>query len=167
MSGFTIVELLIVIVVIAILAAISVVAYTGIQNLASDNAVQSDITNFSKKIMLYYAEHEVYPAGGDTSAPAGVGGLSLARGAYETNGTNNFYYCVGTASGNPAYAIGAISKSGNKFYYSSQTGSIKPYTGTWATASTSAQICPGMGLDAGFSFSYGYHRTNGWYSWTN
>jgi prepilin-type N-terminal cleavage/methylation domain-containing protein len=32
MSGFTIVELLIVIVVIAILAAISVVAYTGIQN---------------------------------------------------------------------------------------------------------------------------------------
>jgi prepilin-type N-terminal cleavage/methylation domain-containing protein len=33
-SGFTIVELLIVIVVIAILAALSVVAYNGIQNRA-------------------------------------------------------------------------------------------------------------------------------------
>jgi prepilin-type N-terminal cleavage/methylation domain-containing protein len=40
--GFTIVELLIVIVVIAILAAISIVAYTGIQNRANDAALQSD-----------------------------------------------------------------------------------------------------------------------------
>ena len=38
-SGFTIVELLIVIVVIAILAAISLVAYTGVQNSANDAAV--------------------------------------------------------------------------------------------------------------------------------
>ena len=38
-QGFTIVELLIVIVVIAILAAITIVAYTGIQNRAYDTAV--------------------------------------------------------------------------------------------------------------------------------
>jgi prepilin-type N-terminal cleavage/methylation domain-containing protein len=37
-SGFTIVELLIVIVVIAILATISIVAYTGIQNRAKTSA---------------------------------------------------------------------------------------------------------------------------------
>ncbi len=47
--GFTIVELLIVIVVIAILAAISVVAYTGIQNRANDAAVKSDLANAAKK----------------------------------------------------------------------------------------------------------------------
>ena len=35
-SGFTIVELLIVVVVIAILAAISIVAYAGIQNRANE-----------------------------------------------------------------------------------------------------------------------------------
>lgn len=42
-AGFTIVELLIVIVVIAILAMISIVAYSGIQNRAYDSAVQSDL----------------------------------------------------------------------------------------------------------------------------
>ena len=43
--GFTIVELLIVIVVIGILAAITVVAYNGIQNRARDAKVSSDMHN--------------------------------------------------------------------------------------------------------------------------
>jgi prepilin-type N-terminal cleavage/methylation domain-containing protein len=48
--GFTIVELLIVIVVIAILAAISVVAYSGIQQRAKASAAKSDLRNFAKAI---------------------------------------------------------------------------------------------------------------------
>ena len=40
LSGLTIVELLIVIVVMGILAAISIVAYNGISNSANDNAVK-------------------------------------------------------------------------------------------------------------------------------
>ena len=61
--GFTIVELLIVVVVIAILAAISVVAYTNIQNRANDAAIQSYLSNFAKKIQLHHAEYGEYPGG--------------------------------------------------------------------------------------------------------
>ncbi|MBC7942894.1 type II secretion system protein [Candidatus Saccharibacteria bacterium] len=50
--GFTIVELLIVIVVIGILAAITIVAYNGIQDRARLSKMQSDVQNLSKAIQI-------------------------------------------------------------------------------------------------------------------
>lgn len=60
--GFTLVELLIVIVVIAILAAITIVAYNGIQQRAQVASLQSDLRNVSKKFELFNAENGSYPA---------------------------------------------------------------------------------------------------------
>lgn len=66
--GFTIVELLIVIVVIAILAAITIVAYTGVQERARYSAMRSDLSSLNKAILLYYAENGQYPITQATSA---------------------------------------------------------------------------------------------------
>jgi type II secretion system protein G len=63
-SGFTIVELLIVIVVIGILAAITIVAYNGVQQRARYSAMQSDISSLNKAIQLYYADNGTYPYSG-------------------------------------------------------------------------------------------------------
>lgn len=52
-SGFTIVELLIVIVVIAIIATISVVAYSGIQTRARASAIISDLKATEKALNAY------------------------------------------------------------------------------------------------------------------
>lgn len=51
-QGFTIVELLIVIVVIAILAAITVVAFNGIQQRAKNQQASSDLATLAKAIHL-------------------------------------------------------------------------------------------------------------------
>lgn len=67
-SGFTIVELLIVIVIIGILAAITVVAYNGIQNRAFNSRVQSDIKNVQKLVENYNAINGSYPSTGSLSA---------------------------------------------------------------------------------------------------
>lgn len=54
-TGFTIVELLIVIVVIAILAAITVVSYTGIRDRATAASVQAATSQANEKILAYAA----------------------------------------------------------------------------------------------------------------
>lgn len=51
-SGFTIVELLIVIVVIAILATIAIIAYNGIQERSRASAIASDIKQLDKAFRL-------------------------------------------------------------------------------------------------------------------
>lgn len=60
-EGFTIVELLIVIVVIAILAAISIVAYNNVSKKANASAAQSDLSNFERKLMAYHAVQGTFP----------------------------------------------------------------------------------------------------------
>lgn len=60
--GFTIVELLIVIVVIAILAAIVIVAYNGVQNRAKNSAAQASANTLQKKVEAYNAEKGAYPS---------------------------------------------------------------------------------------------------------
>lgn len=60
--GFTIVELLIVVVVIAILATITIVAYNGIQQRARTSAVASMATSAGKKVTLYAVDNgDAYP----------------------------------------------------------------------------------------------------------
>ena len=59
--GFTIVELLIVIVVIGILASISVVAYRGSQDRAEYARAQSDMKNINDALTVYKAQVGYYP----------------------------------------------------------------------------------------------------------
>ena len=63
-SGFTIVELLIVIVVIGILAAITIVAYNGVTARADYAKAQSDLKTLNHAVLQYYAINNSYP---DTS----------------------------------------------------------------------------------------------------
>lgn len=62
-SGFTIVELLIVIVVIGILAAITIVAYNGVQQRASNTQRISAARDWIKSVKAYTALNQKYPSG--------------------------------------------------------------------------------------------------------
>ena len=60
-KGFTIVELLIVVIVIAILAAITYVVFSGVQERARSSVVQNDLVAAKKKIMLYQVDQGTPP----------------------------------------------------------------------------------------------------------
>lgn len=111
-EGFTIVELLIVVVVIAILAAITIVAYNGIQNRAKLSALQSDLENAAKTLEQFkYTQAstsgvELYPA--DQAAAQNLvklgGGTTFT--AYMVNNTTTpANYCLTFTNNSQAYSV--------------------------------------------------------------
>ena len=59
--GFTIVELLIVIVVIGILAAITIVAFNGVQTRAENNKTINSVMSYARAIQSYATLNNTYP----------------------------------------------------------------------------------------------------------
>ncbi len=120
--GFTIVELLIVIVVIAILAAITIVAYNGIQNRAKQSAAQSALSQANKKILAYAVQNsDTYPTSLALAGITNADGLQYSYdndsspkkyGLTSTNGTFSFYVSNATtnptAGGYPGHGQGGI-----------------------------------------------------------
>ncbi len=156
--GFTIVELLIVIVVIAILAAITIVAYNGIQNRAYDTTVQSDLAAFSKKIELVKVDSTTnsYPA-----ALTNAMGFAFSKSAYgQDNQQRTLRYCRNSA--NDSYILIAASKSGT--YFKSINGKVEqtPYAHGYSVCSQVGLVDTNPSQD-GFTAT----ATPQWSAWTN
>lgn len=143
-TGFTIVELLIVIVVIGILAAITVVAYNGVQGRAQDTAIQSDLQQIAKKLELYKADYDVYPAGSTQLTTLNLKASKNAYGNhYQTSGSDfNLVYCRMPAAAPTDFALVAFSKSGLRYKYVNGRG-VSVYTGPFGG---SAGICTDAGI---------------------
>jgi len=105
-KGFTIVELLIVIVVIAILAAITIVSYNGITLRAKESAAQTGAKEGFTKIATFAIDHgDLYP---DTLSIAGL----------PADGPTDYQYTVDNASTPRSFCLTA-SVSGISYQVSS------------------------------------------------
>ena len=100
-KGFTIVELLVVIVVIAILAAITIVTYNGITKQAVETSMKSDLEAARNSIAIMKAGKKNYPL----SAAAANNGEGL-----KASGENILNY----SSAGTSYTVVATNKATNK-----------------------------------------------------
>lgn len=98
-SGFTIVELLIVIVIIGILAALAIVAYNGIQQRARESSLKTSLSQAKRKLEIYKVDNSTYPLTGNLSG-AQITDSGDASYQYTSNGTT---YCMTATSGNVSY----------------------------------------------------------------
>ena len=128
--GFTIVELLIVIVVIGILAAIVIVAFNGVQNRANDTALQTDVRNYTNKVMQFNALNGryPYPNTGNELPTLGVKFSPSTLSALNPT-SNNMLYCGNNSTG-AGFAIIGSAKSGTKYITTSDNTSPQIFTGT-------------------------------------
>lgn len=109
-TAFTIVELLIVVVIVAILAGITVLAYDTIFGNSEAAAAKSDLKTLSSELQLERMDSGVYPPN------LGAIGVDTETDAYtlDYRSTNNSY-CLA------AYLAGDSERS---FYISSESGTV-------------------------------------------
>lgn len=100
-SGFTIVELLIVVVVIAILAAITIVSFNGISQRATSAALQADVNQAMKRIesAKVTSAANLYPL---TQAELGLTASDGATITYNT--VNGASFCVESRKGDARFS---------------------------------------------------------------
>lgn len=121
-SGFTLVELLIVIVVIGILATLVITTYSGIQQKARNTKRQTDINALQGQLEAYFAQNGDYPTQANmqdrTWIQSNLKGLDLAAlqdpnwstSASCKDSSNNAILSTSTA--NNCYVYTATSDSG-------------------------------------------------------
>lgn len=111
-AGFTIIELLVVISVIGILAAITIVSYTGISGRAVSASLQSDLSNASSLLKMYSVEYGAYPT-------------TLSASYCPTAPIADSKYCLKASPGNSfAYIPNGPSYQSFNFYGGNSNGTI-------------------------------------------
>lgn len=136
-SGFTIVELLIVIVVIGILAAITIVAYNGIQQRANNTTTTSVAKSFKTALTAYAIDNGRYPV--TSTACLGTG--------YPDINSDGLGDC-GTSNGSVTYSNNVTMDNALKAYRAIGSPSMLRYnTNTWVQFGITFEYLAGYILD--------------------
>lgn len=147
-AGFTIIELLIVVVVIAILAVIVTVAYNGIQQRATNTRFLAAIDIYEKALRMYYIDNNSYPETNANSVCLG--------GNYKAGNGFNQDACFANVTGVSATTSPTINQALQKYITSQPSvGDVifylsgQPYTrGVWYAGGDNA----GAGQYAALSY---------------
>jgi prepilin-type N-terminal cleavage/methylation domain-containing protein len=139
--GFTIVELLVVIVVIGILAAITIVSYTGLSGKANVSSLQSDLSSAKKQLALYYVDHSSYPTSIDniTNCPVLLG-VTDTKYCIKPSTGNTFTYSPASDTNPQAFTLFST-KNTTSYSITNSSGPISVYaTGGTVTTDGSYRI---------------------------
>lgn len=146
--GFTIVELLIVIVVIGILAAITIVAYNGIQDRARAAMLVSDLNSASKQLKIDQVENGNYPV--TIAAANGGQGLKASSGI-------TYRYSVDNSASPQTFCLSATNDT--KFYMITESGS--PVEGSCVNVALGASATSPLVTDGNINYSSYYSGGGG------
>jgi type IV pilus assembly protein PilA len=132
-EGFTLIELMVVVLIIAILIAIAIPTFLGARKRAQDRAVQSNIRNAFTAEKTHYTDAQVYT---ETVADLAAiePSLTFVQGNDPSAGTGNTIYVNGTTT----VFLSAKSASGTCYYLKDDAATATQYTKSATCATTAA-----------------------------
>jgi type IV pilus assembly protein PilA len=151
-EGFTLIELMVVVLIIAILIAIAIPTFLGARQRAQDRAAQSDLRNGLTAEKTFYTDGESY-ADSSAAGSTALKGIepSLSWGTKLTWNSGDVVV-AGVTTANAAVCLQQDSKSGKTFAIADVA--MGPNAGTYYNTAA----CPGTVTGAAFA---GW-KTNGW-----
>ena len=161
--GFTIVELLIVIVIIGILASVTVVAYNGVQNRALNNARYQEVKAWHKLFQSYVAQEGKLPpvANGNyclgTGFPDGDGVIGGECRDYSAYWTTTYHETDATSLMNELKKVSSLPGGPRK----PVNGTVGPYITTWPSSYTITTVFNGKPTDCPSGMIYSWDDGNG------
>jgi type IV pilus assembly protein PilA len=155
-EGFTLIELMIVVVIIGVLAAIAIPIFANQQKAAIEAAVKSDIKGLATAIQTTATKNNKLAM----TFEASVSNKQI----YEEANTVNFLICYTDTE----YAVVAKNpQTDNAYSYNSKTGKLQTFTSSFPASYSS--VCPVLGFEAtnpNLRSSWGYNPSgNGWASY--
>lgn len=131
-TGFTLIELMVVVLIIAILIAIAIPTFLGARERAQDRAAQSDLRNGLTAAKTYYTDAQKY----DASAGA-LEAIEPSLDFEAASGTPTHGVVSIDGNGTDTICLYTASASGKVFGIKDVTGA----TGTGTTYATTAAAC--------------------------
>lgn len=106
-KGFTIIELLVVVIVIAVLITLSIIGYSNISSKATISTLQSDLTNAKKQLLAFQSSSST------NSFPTGINctSTSTTEICLRPTGSNTFSYIVNNSANPPNFSLTASNGS--------------------------------------------------------
>ena len=188
-AGFTIIELIVVIIVISILTAMTVATYIGVKNRSYDTSIQADLKSVAAGLKAYKANTGNYPTTSTQLSTMQDGNGNVVTAAVpkvshdgydatspSTTGDNvvrNLLICIRSGGTDPEFGIASYAKSGNVWFYTSNGGLTQNTQGWNGQVATE---CPRLNIqttDPGYVSWVGYQRDPasvtdtglGWQGW--